>query len=613
VRDDLLTYYNRELAFLRRMGSEFAARYPKVAGRLQLEPNKCEDPHVERLLEGFALLAARVHLRIDDDFPEIAEALLNIVYPHAVRPTPSMSLVEFHPDPEQGKLTSGLRIPAGTTLFSRPVGGVPTRFATSFDTTLWPLRTAAVRWAAPHQLNPTLRAGEAVGALSVQLEALPDVSIRSLPLESLRFHLAGEPGIVWTLHELLGSRCTEVVIREVESGGRVQRSVTLPASSVSLAGFGRDEGVIPWEGRSFPGYRLLQEYFVFPEKFAFFDLSGLEILREAGFDQRAEIVFLFRSFERPERRAELETGVRADTVRLGCTPVVNLYKRVAEPVLITGTRQEYPLVADIRRRDVTGIFSVDSVVTVAPATGEVTPVEPFYGYRQGSTAGGRKAFWYTRRRPAPGQEGSTEVLISFVDLSGRPTRPGTDTATARITCHDGQLPSRLPLGDPQGDFEMEGGGPIRKIVALVKPTPLIEPLAGEPRLWRLVSQLSLNYTSLVEGGIGSLREVLQLHNVSGSAAGERQLLGLASLTSAPAHALVQSPHGLGFARGHRVELEVDEEEFTGGSAFLMGAVIERFLALYTSMNTFSKVALRSRQRRELIREWEPRHGWKPLL
>src|SRR5579884_430063 len=146
MREELLHYYERELTFLRRMGTEFAQRYPKVAGRLMLEPNKCEDPHVERMLEAFAFLAARVHLRIDDDFPEVSETLLNVVYPHYVRPTPALSIVEMRLDPDQGKLSTGYRVPRGTMLFSRPVDGVPCKFTTSYDVTLWPLTITAAQF-----------------------------------------------------------------------------------------------------------------------------------------------------------------------------------------------------------------------------------------------------------------------------------------------------------------------------------------------------------------------------------------------------------------------------------------------------------------------------------
>ena len=199
MRDDLLYYYERELAFLRRTGAEFGRRYPKVAARLQLEANKCDDPHVERLLEGFAFLAARVHLRIDDDFPEFSEALLNVVYPHYTRPIPSLSLVQFVLDPEQGKLTTGLRIPKDTDLYSRPVAGTPCRFRTCYETTLWPVTIAAAKWVTPHELKPAVRAQDAVAALRLELACLPDVTFEQLELETLRLHISADANLASTL------------------------------------------------------------------------------------------------------------------------------------------------------------------------------------------------------------------------------------------------------------------------------------------------------------------------------------------------------------------------------------------------------------------------------
>ncbi|HEX6631924.1 MAG TPA: type VI secretion system baseplate subunit TssF, partial [Gemmatimonadaceae bacterium] len=373
MRDDLLYYYERELAFLRRMGAEFADRYPKVASRLQLERTKCEDPHVERLLEGFAFLAARVHLKIDDDFPEVSESLLDVVYPHYVRPMPSMSLVEFELDPEQGKLTTGLHIPRGSLLYSRPVGGVPCRFQTCYDTTLWPLTVAAAQWTSPERLRPAVRAPEAVAALRLELRCLPDVRFDQLELETLRLHLAGDGSLVYPLYELLSHNLVRVVVRDPDDPNR---RVVLGPEALRPVGFGEHEGILPFPRRSFVGYRLLQEYFTFPDKFLFFDLGGFAELRAAGFGERAEVVLLVSPFERGDRRQLLESGVNARTLRPGCTPIVNLFPQVSEPVLLTQRRHEYLLTPDARRAS-TEIFSVDEVVGVTPGAREPVRFEPF--------------------------------------------------------------------------------------------------------------------------------------------------------------------------------------------------------------------------------------------
>jgi type VI secretion system protein ImpG len=613
MRDDLLHYYERELAFLRRTGADFARRHPKIAGRLLLEPNKCDDPHVERLLEGFAFLAARVHLKIDDDFPEISEALLNVVYPHYVRPIPSMSLVQFHLDREQGKLMSGLRVPRESTLYSRPVGGMPCRFRTCYDTVVWPLEVAAARWLSPHELQPPVRSGVATAALRIELACLPDVRFAELELDTLRFHINAEANLSTTLYELLCNNCVSILVRDRTAGSQVA-PVVLPPSALRPAGFGEDEGMFPYPRRSFLGYRLLQEYFVFPDKFLFLDVTGFEQVRAAGFGDRAELIFLIRPFERAERRAVLEAGVTADTIRLGCTPIVNLFSQTAEPIALTHQKPEYLVVPDARRRTSTSVYSVDDVVAVGPGTEEALRFEPFYSFRHTGADDGRRMFWYARRRPtAWSMEEGTDVYLAFTDASARMVHPDLDAVTARLTCFNADLPSRLPFGDARGDFEMPGGGPIAKISTLVKPTAVVQPPLGKPQLWRLISQLSLNYVSLHDGGAEGLRELLLLHNFAESAAAEQQIDGIRDVRGSPCYARIASEHGITFARGHRVEIDFDEDRFAGSGVYLLASVLERFLGMYVSLNSFCVLVARSLQRKELLREWPPRAGSKALL
>lgn len=612
MRDDLLYYYERELTYLRRLGAEFAEQYPKIASRLELEPTKCDDPHVERLLEGFAFLAARVHLKLDDDFPQITDALLNVLYPHYVRPIPAMSMVEFHLDPEQGKLSTGLQVPRDSILLSRPVAGVPCRFRTCYDTTLWPLTVKDVSWVTPDQLTPPVRAPDAVAAVRLRLQCLPDVRFDQLELSALRMHLNGETNLVSTVYELLCNNCTDVLVRDPDDPKRPP--LRLPASAIRPVGFGEDEGMLPFAKRSFVAYRLLQEYFTFPEKFYFIDVAGFDQVRAAGFGSSAELVFLIAPFERTDRRQMLETGVSTRTFRLGCTPVVNLFTQSSEPVLLAEKNPEYLLIADVRRRAMTSIYSVDEVVAVTPGQAEPLRFEPFYSYRHSTDAGEAKQFWYATRRPSGSRSGgASDVYLSFVDLSSRPVHPDRDAVTARITCYNGDLPSRLPFGSEDGDFELERGGPVQKIVALLKPTPVVEPPLGKPQLWRLISLLSLNYVSLVEGGAEALRELLRLHNFGDSMAGEKQIQGVLNVKGSPCYSRIENEHGLTFARGQRVEVEFDEEQFAGGGVYLLASVLERFLGLYVSLNSFCILSAQTQQRSEVMAEWPPRAGWKPLL
>lgn len=611
MRDELLSYYERELTFLRQMGAEFAEKYPKVAARLLLEPNRCEDPHVERMIEAFSFLAARVHLKIDDEFPEITHALLHVLYPHVLRPIPSMTVVQYHLDPEQGKQSAGFKIPRNTVLYSRPVDGEPLKFRSAYDCTLWPVRAASAEWKTPERINPPLRAPGAVAALRIELECLPDVTLQELEMDSLRFYLNGESNLIHTLYELLNNNATEVIIRD--PARKKQQPLSLPGSSIRPVGFEPEEAILPYDRRSFAGYRLLQEYFAFPEKFFFLDFTGLRPVWASGFQQKAELIVLIRRFERADRQQNLEVGVSSKTLALGCAPIVNLFRQTAEPVLVDHTRFEYPVIPDVRRRNYTEVFSVDEVVGTAASSSQVIRFEPFFSYRHGKQKEGG-AFWYANRKPSTRPHDSgTEVDLTLVDLSGRPANLDVETLTVRLTCTNRDLPSRAAFGSETGDFEIEGGSALDRIIALKKPTDTLRPPLRRDAFWPFISQISLNYLSLVEEGKEALQEMLRLYNFSGSIYSERQIQGISQLTSQPHFARVISEYGITMARGTRVEMTFDEEQFVGGGVFLFAAVLERFLGLYVTMNSFSQLRARTLQRKEILREWAPRAGRKILL
>lgn len=613
MRDELLLYYERELNYLRQLGAEFGQKYPKIASRLILEPDKCEDPHVERLLEAFAFLAARVHLKIDDEFPEITEALLSILYPHYIRPTPSMSIVEMHLDAEQGGASAPQKVPRGAVLNSRPVGGVPCQFRTCFDTTVLPLRIVEGEWTSPDRLSPPVKSLDAAAAIRVEFRAPQDLAIPALNLDTLRLHIAGEANVSHTLYELLSANTVQILLRDPTPNSRF-RAVTLRGDCLKPAGFNEDESMLPYPRRSFPGYRLLQEYFTFPDKFFFFDISGLRDALATGIKNRFELVFLISPFEQTERRQILELGVSAKTFRINTTPIVNLFHQTCEPILLDQRRYEYAVVPDVRRPMATEVFSIDEVVSINPQTNDVQRFEPFYSFRHATQKDKKQTFWLAhRRKSARANDEGTEMSISLVDLSARPVYPEIDTLTLRTICTNRDLPARLSFANEAGDFELEGGAAVKRIVALRKPTVSVRPPSGKAALWRLISHLSLNYLSLVDEGREAFQEILKLYNFTGSAYSEKQIDGITTLSSARTFARLISENGITFARGTRVELELDEDMFTGGGVFLFASVIERFLGEYVSLNSFSQLSVRTRQRKEVVKEWPPRAGQTILM
>ena len=612
MRDELLDYYERELNYLRQLGAEFGQKYPKIAGRLILEPDKCDDPHVERLLEAFAFLAARVHLKIDDEFPEITEALLSILYPHYIRPLPSMSIVEMHLDADKGGAATPQKVPRGSVLNSRSVAGVPCQFRTCFETTVLPLQVAAGEWTSPDRLSPSVKSLDAVAAIRVEFRTPLDVPLTALSIDTLRLHISAEANVAHTLYELICANTVQVLVRDPTPNSKI-RSVVLRGDAVRPAGFTEAESMLPYPRRSFPGYRLLQEYFTFPDKFFFLDITGLgEVL--TGLKNRFEIVFLISQFEQTERRQILELGVNAKTFRLNATPIVNLFMQTAEPILLDQRKYEYAVVPDVRRPQATEVFSIDEVLSINPQSNEVQRFEPFYSFRHGTQRDKKQTFWLAhRRQSSKANDEGTEVSVTLVDLSARPVHPDLDTLTLRTTCTNRDLPSRLSFANEAGDFEIEGGAAIKRIVALRKPTTSVRPPSGKSALWRLISHLSLNYLSLVDEGREAFQEILKLYNFTGSAYSEKQIDGITSINSARHFARLISENGITFARGTRVEIELDEEMFTGGGVFLFSSVIERFLAEYVSLNSFSQLAVRTKQRKEPLKEWPPRAGQTILM
>jgi type VI secretion system protein ImpG len=615
MREEMLEYYERELTYLRQMGNEFARKYPKVAGRLLLDPDRCDDPHVSRLLEGFAFLAARVHRRIDDDFPEICESLTRIVHPSYLRPTPSLTIVECQPDPAQGKQTAGMRIPRGTPLVSKAtVEGLACRFQTAYDVELWPFSVAAAEWRQPERMQRPPRAStgqQAVAAARLRLRCQRDVSFAGLPLTRLRFHFAGDTSVVYSLYELLAEKCFEIQLRDPKDEKRL---IVLEPAQLKMVGFDADESLLPFVRRSMDGHRLLQEYFALPEKFLFFDLEGLEPLTQGSFGEEAEIVFLFSSFERAERQQVLELGVNERTFRLGCTPAINLFPQSCEPILLTQTRHEYTIIPDGRHSAVMEIFSIEEVVATNPRLRQSIVLEPMHAYRHQSRNRDDIAFWVASRHLNEfGEREPSTMTISVVDLTGNFTEPEADVLMVRTLCSNFDLPSRFQFGAEAGDFEAVGHPAAKTVTALRRPTASVNPSGGQGHLWRLISLLSLNYLSLNEEGRTAMQEILRLHNMTDSPASENEVGSILRMKSSPNFALVNSAYGLIPARGTQVEMEFDEQQFAGSGLYLFTAILDRFLSSYATMNSFSQLTAKSTLRKEALGKWPPRAGTQALL
>lgn len=618
MTDQLLPYYNQELEFLRRFGAQFAAEHPKIAGRLRLGDDLSEDPHVSRVIESFALLAARTRLKIDDDFPEITHALLGVLYPHYLAPVPSTAVVEISLDKRQADLVGGYEIAKGESIDSESTTDGVCQFRTAYPVQLFPLRVdAAIYRGQPFSCPPTVATSSSESVLQISLKSLrASVPISSMDVRRLRFFIRGLSHAAMDLYELVHNDVVDVLIGRSPDDSK---AIHLGPRAIKMVGFDADESLFPAQPRTFSGYRLLSEYFSSPEKFMFFDVTGIEPASLAEFGEDLQIYVLLK-----RHVADVEAFVAADTIRMGCTPIVNLFEHRTEPIRVTQGSTEYRIVPDARQPRAFEVHTV-SRVTAIDAEKRETIYHPFYSVRHAVERQHRRGFYHLHRRPAELAGGdadrATDVFLSLVDLDFRPQDPAGTVLDIRALCTSRNLAQRLEFGGGRPRMQLSRGGPIMPPKCITAPRPTLRPPLGPGTYWRLISHLSLGHVSLFDQSQGAtaLREILSLYEFVKNSEVRQRIDSLQSVTHSHGVARCQAAAGSStigaamFCQGLDLELTIDEEKLSSGGAFLFGAVLEHFLALYASINSFTRVTLRSTRREEPIVKWPARSGRKSLL
>jgi len=615
----LVEYYDRELRYLREMGAEFAAEFPEVARQLELNAVACADPYVERLLEGFAFLAARVHLKLDAEFPRFTEHLFEMVCPSYLAPTPSVAVARFVPDPRQAVLSQGFSVPRGSRVRAG-VGGAnraPCTFTTAHEVTLWPLEIFSLRHSAhtgdlgPIQLDSrrTVRS-----TLRIGVRSFDDTPLRQLAVKDLSLHVVGQDASSVRLYELLQSAALGIMVRPEQEN----RAQACPRGCVAPLGLSDDEAIFPAGSRLFQGYRLLQEYFALPSRFAFAQLQNLAAGFAACHESRAEIVILLGRHE-----PLLEAVASASQLALYCTPVVNLFEQVADRIALSNRSHEYHVVVDRTRPLDYEVHSITAVTGHGSSANTRREFRPFYQCSDRSVGTGEPSYYTSHRQPripsskqqragARSSYAGSEIFLSLVDGCEGPHAPDLRQLSVSARCTNRDLPLALLQNT---ELSIDSGAPVAAIRCVAGPSAPRAAHTWGATSWRLISHLSLNYLSLSDGpggqGAASLRELLQLYADVAEPAVQRQIEGVKSITSAPIVRRLPIVGPLSYGRGLELTLELDERAFEGTGVCLLGAVLERFFAKYVSINSFTEMALRTSQRGEILR-WPARLGGRPL-
>ena len=623
----LLHHYRRELQHVRETGAEFAREFPKIAGRLGLEGLDCADPYVERLLEGFAFVAARTQLKLETSRGALARHLLETVFPAALAPRPSMLIAEIEPSLEEGSLAQGFPLPRGTRLRgTRVEGQSDCLFVTAHALTLWPLKIAKVeplRSAAAIEAHGASVARDIRSGLAVELETKGGHRIADLPIETLSLHLHGADSAGAMLYEQIFAHCRDIAV--VAEGRSLHPAAAPPR--LEREGFDDEEALLPVTDRQFQGERLLEEYFALPARFRFARIAGLRRSCVACPGERMTVVFQFDN-----ALGEIAETVGAASLRLNCVPAINLFAKSADRIRLDAGALHLHVVPDRTQPTDYEVHTVTRVTGHGATAGASRRFEPLFGVPDAAGAGavgthdaGATA-WYTlereprlpssRRRRIGGRSSyiGSEVFLSIVDGASAPYDPDLRQLGVELLCTNRDLPLHLPLGAADTDFTLEIGAPVRRIDCLTGPTPPRPSRAGTDDVWRLVSALSLNHLSIDGGGDGAalLRRLLELRVGADEASARRQLEGIVGVASERVPRPRRRAGRVELAHGLEITLETDEAAFEGGGVYLLGAVLERFFARYASINSFTETVLTSLQRQEIAR-WPARVGLRTLL
>jgi len=629
----LLSLYEQELRYFRESSAEFARAFPKIANRLGIEGQEVADPYVERLIEATAFLSARVNLKLDAEYPRFTGHLLDIVYPHFLAPTPAMAVVSMVHDPDDANLAVGPTLPRGAGLRSRHAVGQSTycEFRTASAMRLWPLELLRAQYfsyapdlpLATHPQSRAIRSG-----LRMVLRTTADLNFSQIALDDLVLHLGGADDVAWQLHECALGQPIGVLVRPLGAGGALQGEArSLPPSAIGVVGFEDDEALLPVTATGFSGFRLLQEYFAFPQRFQFLKISGLQSVLPSMPVTQIEIVLLFSRGD-----AALEKLVTAENVQLHCVPVVNLFNKRLDRVPLSEGVSQFHLVPDRTRPQDFEVHTVTEVVGHgAPGadSGSAAAVEqlfrPFYSAFHG-TRHSHPAYYTTTREPrmlsvrqrTEGNRSShigSEVYMQIVDPQQAPYAASLRQLAVSALCTNRDLPLLLPMGR-DNDFDCVDSFPAQRVRMVRGPSRPVSPVVSQGLGWRVLDHLALNYLSISDSspqqGAAALRETLMLYASHADEMRQGQVRGLLSVSSKAVARRLPMKGPIAFGRGLEITLEVDKDAFHGHSVFLFGAVLARYLARHVEVNHFVETVVRIAGKGENMR-WRPLCGTRQIL
>lgn len=603
----LLSYYNRELNYIRKSGAEFSEKYPKIAGRLRLDKDIVEDPHVSRLIESFAFLTARIRHSLDDSYPELTEALMGVLYPDYHAPLPSMSIVEFNLLPH---LQQKVSIPRGEQLRVEGSQGDSCYYKTCADINVLPAEVASSQFyslpvKAPILPDDIQRGKSVQSVLKIKIKPSAETEEFDFDEDKIQFYVNSQPDIAFALYQALLNNTIGIAIARDAFD---DKPYFLSPDNISACGFDENERMIDFDGRASSAHRLLAEYFLLPQKFLFLQLKQLSGLWEkysTGFE-----IFIYSD----DVNTDLIRGVDDRTLMLGCAPVVNLFDSVSDPIQASELGSEVMLRVSEQDAQIADIYRIKEVYAINPQ-GERKTIQPFYGRHMSNDDSA--VYWALRRENSAWQKGlashGTDAYLSFVDMNYQLIQPESDwIINADLVCTNRDQPNQLPFGPDQPPVYFVDGGAGLRISCLTPPTSTVLPQLNDATRWQLVSQLSLQHFS-DKNGLSKLKETLTLYNFNQSKEVTSLIDGIIDLKTEVTTTRILDKGRSAMCQGTHFLLTCDESFYAGNGLYLFGLVVDEFLSQFCAINTFTQLSIKTTKHSRIELEWPPRTGCQPLV
>lgn len=583
-------YFRDELAFLKEQGAAFSEVYPQLSRFLNA---RTTDPDVERLLEGFAFLTGRLREKVEDEFPELTHSIINMLWPNYLRPVPSLSIVQF--SPIEKAISERQAVAKGTQINSTPVFGTVCQFRTCRELDIYPITRESVA-------STTTREASHI---DVELRILGDLSADVIGLDSLRFYLGGQTYSAQMLFLWLSHYLERI---EVIAGEQV---FTLPKNSFRSVGFAAGDSILPYPKNVYEGYRILQEYLAFQEAFLFFDILNLGKSIAPETSGSVTLRFCF------SKTLPADVRVRDESFELYCTPAINLFSHDADPIDLNGKNTEYKVVPSSKNPSHYEIFSVDKVQgwqenQVGRVRGQARIYTPFESFQhEVERARDRNTLYYRMRVKDSIRNDGFEHYLSFVRGDESACMGFSEAVSLELSCTNRQLPLELGKGDIC--VPTDSSPAYAEFANITEPTSPLRPVLDGSLLWTLISNLSLNYLSLLSKD--ALCAVLRAYDFrafvdrQAERISRNRLDGIAEIHSKPVDKILR---GLP-VRGLRSEITLNQSAFgSEGDLYLFGTILSRFFALYASINSFHELVVINSDNRETY-TWDIQTGMQPLI